>query len=107
MSFIDTYLLATGGQNFRDTFSLAVNGVLVRVIIEDIPSTQFLGGGIPSSPEKEKEKKKKVTVIATIEGIEYTKTVIVNNRPNLSIKDIKIEIREVKKKPNIRVKIIN
>lgn len=110
MSLIDTYQLATGGQNFISTSTLASNGILLQIIIEPLPDIiRPLGGSVTSNipkVDKKKKDKKKVTVIATIKGIEYKKSVIVKDRPNLSVEDVRVEINESGKKPMINISII-
>jgi len=106
-NIIDTYELATMGQNLSNTFTLASNGILIDVIIEDITPTFPPGGSLGGVPfyEEDEKKKKRITVIATIKGIEYKESIIVDTKPNLSIEDIDIEIKETKDKPIIKVKV--
>lgn len=109
MSLIDTYQLATSGQNFISTSTLASNGILIDIIIETIPDTGVAVGGVfvPTIGKEEKKKeKKKVTVIATIGGIEYKETIIVKDRPELSVEDVKVEIVETSTKPLINIVIL-
>lgn len=108
MSLIDTYQLATGGQNFISSSTLASNGILLQIIIETLPEVDRRLGGAVLTPDKDKKKKdkKKVTVIATIGGVEYKKSVIVKDRPNLKVEDIKVEVNESGKKPLINISII-
>lgn len=110
MSLIDTYQLATSGQNFISTSTLASNGILIDIIIETIPDIigKPIGGVfVPTIGKEEKKKeKKKVTVIATIGGIEYKETIIVKDRPELSIEDVKVEIVETSTKPLINIVIL-
>ena len=94
MGLIDTYQLATSGQNFVDTFTLASNGILIDVTITPIPPRPRPGGpgGAPSLYKREEEKeKKKITVIVTIDQKKYKETIIVEDQPNLSIEDINVE----------------
>jgi hypothetical protein len=113
MSLIDTYQLATGGQNLRDTYTLASNGILIRVDIDDLPpvyDTGIGGGIIPGQewPPKEDIKKitrKKITVTAIVGGIEYKESIIVEDMPNLSIKDIDVNVVETDVKPKITISI--
>lgn len=108
MGLIDTYQLATSGQNFVDTFTLASNGILLEVIIEDIIETPFnnLGGiSVPTSGSYEQTIKKKVTVIATINNIKYTESLMVENKPNLKIEDIEVNVIQDVSKPKIKINI--
>jgi len=118
MSLIDTYQIATVGQNSRNTFTLASNGILVDVVITDLPditipsigeggggSTSFLGHD--GQKEVIKKHRKKITVTATIAGVKYTETKIVEDKPKLQIKDIDVNVTESKnKKPTIKI-IVN
>lgn len=106
MSLIDTYQLATCGQNLINTFTLASNGILLDVVIEDLPDIVVprRGGstGYGEPGKEERIKVKKVTVIATINGEEYKESIIVKNRPNLQINDLDIQVTE-SVKPKIKI----
>ena len=115
MSFIDPYQIATCGQNSRNTFTLASNGILVDVFIEDIvvpiPTRRAPGGAQGYQPsdgkEEKKKKKKKVTVVATVAGKKYTKTVIVEDRPDLTVKDVEVDVNlQEDNKPSIKITIL-
>ena len=133
MNPIDTYHLATGGQNSFDTYTLASNGILVSVLIEDITpppaidipigSGGFLIKGITKNlrkkerdkyndrrdkkhDEKEKEtSRKKVTVCATIDGREFCETLIVLDKPNLTVKDINVDVTPTENEPKIKITV--
>jgi hypothetical protein len=112
MGLIDTYQIATVGQNLIDTYTLASNGILIRISIEDIPIDDVViddgGGIIPGQewPEEEKKKvKKRITVIATVNGIEYKETLVIEDRPNLNIKDIDVDVTNTDTKPIIKIKV--
>jgi len=115
MSFIDTYQLATGGQNLRDTYTLASNGILIRVEIEELPPIYEpildVGGGIipgqewPPTDTTKKITRKKITVIATIKGVEYKESIIIENEPNLSVKNVNVDVSETDTKPIITISI--
>jgi len=110
MSLIDTYQIATGGQNSLDTFTLASNGILVRIAITPIPPTPTptpgRGGssdyGLPKRKEKEK---KKITVWVTIDGIEYTESIIVKDKPNLKVEDVKVDVTPTSDRPKITISL--
>ena len=108
MSLIDTYQLATGGQNFVDTFTLASNGILVGITITPIPpAPPRRPGGSPGPYKKEEEEKerKKITVTVTIEGKKYTESVIVEDRPDLSVDDINVDVQPTNDKPKITITV--
>jgi len=113
MSLIDTYQIATIGQNLANTFTLASNGILIDIIIEDIitPPTGKPGGkagqGSQTGKHEEEKKKKKITVIATIEGVEYKEVKVYEGKKDITVKDIKVDITENMNKPKISIKILN
>ena len=115
MDLIDPYQIATCGQNSRNTFTLASNGILVDVEITDLPpiiippiddeisggATTFLGG-----EKEERITHKQITVTATINGVKYKETKIVEDKPNLHIKDVDVDVVETKsKKPKINITV--
>lgn len=106
MSLIDTYQLATGGQNFVDTFTLASNGILIDITVTPIPPRPRPGGGgsygLPYEQKKEKEKKK-VTVTVTLDGKKYTESIIVEDKPTLKAKDVMVDVQPTDDKPIIRI----
>lgn len=111
MSLIDTYQLATCGQNLTNTFTLASNGILVDVTIEDVVipiPTLPPGANIPYPyPSQPKEEiKKRITVIATINNIEYKESILIDNIPNLTIDDVEVDILDIDIKPKITIKIL-
>ena len=101
----DTYQIATSGQNFNDTFTLASNGVLIGVEIIDLPDVVIPGGpavdGIPQ-PE-ERITRKKICVTATINGKKYEECLIVENKPNLKVEDIDVEVLNKDTKTKIKI----
>jgi len=117
MSLIDTYQIATCGQNLTNTFTLASNGILVDVFIEDLPSIIFPPGGggiIPGqewppishvSGSQEEITRKRITVIATIKGIEYKETIIVEDEPNLTVDNVSVDVQATDTKPIITISI--
>ena len=111
MGLIDTYQLATGGQNLIDTYTRASNGVLIRIFIEDviIPTSYMPGGGSSTTPRSlptKEEIKKKITVIATVEGREYTETFVIDDIPNLKVENVDVQVNMENSKPKISIKII-
>ena len=105
MSLLDTYQLATAGQNFKDTFTLATNGILIGITITPIP---FRPGGGSSSAYKEREEekeRKKITVIVTIDNKKYTESVIVEDQPNLTVEDVHVEVHQTENRPKITISI--
>tara|TARA_R110000803_G_scaffold54040_2_gene110609 strand:- start:419 stop:754 length:336 start_codon:yes stop_codon:yes gene_type:complete len=110
MTLIDTYQLATSGQNFVDTFTLASNGILIDITITPIPPRPrpIPGGpgGSPSTYKKEEEKhRKKITVIVTINQKKYKETVIVEDQPNLAIEDINVDVVQTEDRPQIKITV--
>ena len=108
MSLLDTYQLATAGQNFKDTFTLATNGILIGITITPIPPTPFRPGGGSSRDSKEREEekeRKKITVIVTIDNKKYTESVIVEDQPNLTVEDVHVEVQQTENRPKITISI--
>ena len=111
----DPYDLATQGQNSFSPFTISIQGQLsLEVIIEEIiPTPPFQGnisggGGsgrkIPKKLRKEK-KLKQITVICTIDGVEY-KEVAYSKELNITSENVKVQIVEGKKRPKILVEVI-
>lgn len=103
MSLIDTYEIATGGQNIKNTFTLTSNGILLDITIEDLShhdsyhGSHLRGNTYFSILDKEKKIAKKiVTIIATIGGKDYKESIIIKNHPNLKVTDLDIKITEGK-----------
>ena len=113
MSLHDPYQIATVGQNSRNTFTLASNGILVDVFIEDVPVTEIpdFGGGIipgqewPPIDDKKKKEFKRITVIATIDDKEYRETKIVQDEPNLRVQDVNVGIKQTDTQPVITISL--
>lgn len=115
MSLIDTYQIATIGQNLTNTFTLASNGILVDVFIQDLPDIILppnTGGGlIPgqdwlgTEEEKKKITRKQITVIATIKGVEYKETIIVEDEPSLTVDNVSVDVQPTDSKPIITISI--
>ena len=118
MSLINTYQIATCGQNYLDSCNFASNGILLKVTIEDIPPVIEIpdeiinsgdAGRIQSYVEtetKKKPKRKCITVHANVQGKEYIETICVENKPTLTLKDVKVEVTEqTDKKPKIKISI--
>jgi hypothetical protein len=110
MNIIDTYQLATSGQNTRDTYTLASNGILIRVEIEDLGSGGGgAGGGTDDSwsahDEINKTNRKRIKVTATINGKDYVESIIVENKPNLDISNVDVSILETQSNPIITISV--
>ena len=108
MSLIDTYDLATIGQNSTNTYTRASNGILVDIAIIPIPPAPPRPGGGSSGPykkEEEEKERKKITVTVTIEGKKYTESVIVEDRPDLSVDDIDVDVQPTNDKPKITITV--
>ena len=113
MSLHDPYQIATVGQNSRNTFTLASNGILVDVFIDDIPQVEVpdFGGGIipgqewPPIDDKKKKEFKRITVIATIDDKKYKETKIVQDEPNLRVEDVDVDIQRTDTQPIIRISV--
>lgn len=103
-NFVDTYEIATMGQNLSNTFTLASNGILIEILIEDIGGATV--PGIKRKKEEEKElDRKKITVIVTIDQVEYKETKIVEGMPTLKASDVKVGVDTTKKTPKITINI--
>jgi len=114
MSFHDPYQIATIGQNSRNTFTLASNGILVDIFIEDLPDIIIPvegGAGIipgqewPREEDKKKKHRKRITVIATIDGKDYRESIIVEGEPLLTVKDVDVDIQNIDTQPIIKISI--
>ena len=112
MSLIDPYQIATCGQNSQNTFTLASNGILVDVFIDDLPPVVVIppshGGIMPGQEwprEEEIIQRKKITVVATVDGKKYTETLIVEDMPNLSVKNVGVNVLPNDDKPIITISI--
>ena len=115
MSLIDTYQIATIGQNSRNTFTLASNGILVDVEIVDlppivVPPQEIVGGGgdtaWPGQKEVKKKYRKKIIVTATINGVKYKEEKIVEDKPKLTVKDVDVNVTEgTSKRPIIEINV--
>jgi len=109
MSLIDTYQLATGGQNFVDTFTLASNGILIDIQVTPIPPIPPIPPGPPGFDgtgfgKKEEKERKKITVTVTMEnGKKYTEEIIVEDKPTLTAKDVNVDVQPTDDKPIIRI----
>lgn len=135
MSLIDTFHIATMGQNSVNTFTLASNGILIFVTIEPEPTPTpspeldrpvfggFLRNGLARNVRKRvREKreenlrkenneddciKQKITVVAIIDNKEYKETITVECKPDLTVDDIDIQITETEIKPKITITLKN
>ena len=111
MSFHDTYHIATCGQNSLNTFTLASNGILVDVFITDLPPLPSTQGGRRSGgtpvDKKEEKSRKQVTVIATIGGKKYKESIVVEDKPKLTVKNIKVDINTENTVPKIKIIILD
>jgi len=76
MSLIDTYQLATSGQNYIGSNTLASNGILFDIRIIDL-LPDVVGGGAQEYPEAKSTSRKEICVVATIDGTEYKECLIV------------------------------
>ena len=116
MSLHNPYQIATCGQNSQNTFTLASNGILIDIFIEDIPIPVLPIGGetsgiIPGQewPQKDESDKspchKKVTVVATVDGKQYSESITVDDCVNLTVKDVEVDVQLVDTKPIITIRI--
>lgn len=112
MAPINPYDLATFGQNSENTFTLASNGILYDISITDItppfpPGVSRVDGGVFGKQKTKKEEKGKlITVTALIKGKKYKESIIVENRPDLTLKDIKVDINDKISKPKINITLL-
>ena len=104
---VDTYEIATMGQNLSNTFTLASNGILVDVVIDlievTVPTTSTGVDGIYYSDEDVKKKQlKRITATAVIDGITYTDVALTDNI-DITINDIEVIINKDQPKPIVSV----
>ena len=98
---VDTYEIATMGQNLSNTFTLASNGILVDVVIDVIPDVVIppvsTGFAEPFYPQEEEKRKsfKRITVTALTDDLDVT------------IDDIEVRINRDQPKPIITVLVKN
>ena len=103
-NIVDTYEIATMGQNLSNTFTLASNGILIDILVEDlVPGIIRKKGKAPGGYFEEEVDRKKITVTVTVQGRKYTESVIVEDKPNLKAKDIEVKYMEDDSKPRIRI----
>lgn len=108
-NIVDTYEIATMGQNLSNTFTLASNGILIDILIEDlapIVPPVVKKGKAPSGvgyKEEEEITRKKITVIVTLKGKKYKESIIVEDKPELKVEDINVDVQETQDKPKIRI----
>ena len=109
-NIVDTYEIATVGQNLSNTFTLASNGILIDILIEDlapvVPPVEKKGkapSGVGYREEKEEITRKKITVIVTLNGKKYRESIIVEDKPELKVEAINVEVQETQDKPKIRI----
>ena len=100
MSLINTYHISTLGINSKVPYTIVSNGILIR--IEITPYGPVSGDNYFGNKKKEEETKK-ITITAYIDGKEYIETIIVQGKPNLSVKDFEVEISYDNLKPKITV----
>lgn len=125
---IDTYQLSTCGQNSIDTYTRSSNGILISVYIDVLPPELPIGNGgylvkglsrnlrrkerekeregeQKKDKEEEIEERKQITVIALINGKEYIETLIVKNKPNLTVNDVDVDITSPDNEPKIKITV--
>ena len=110
MNLIDSYQIATGGQNSRSTFTLASNGILIRVEIEELGFGTTIGGSIADDSliphdELKNINRKRIKVTATINGTDYVESIIVENTPKLDISNVDVSISETQTNPIITISV--
>lgn len=112
------------------TLAIATNGYLCTITIETVttPGGGYLAKGMsrnlrrkhrPRVPDRfdEKDKKvyekeeeyeffKKITVLVTINGVEYIETKLIGDIPDLTVDDVDVEISEVDTKPKITITVL-
>ena len=109
-NIVDTYEIATMGQNLSNTFTLGSNGILIDILIEDlapiIPPVDKKGkapSGVGYKEEEEEITRKKITVIVTLNGKKYRESIIVEDKPELNVEDINVDVQETQDKPKIKI----
>lgn len=105
MATIDTYQLATNGQNLINTYTFATNGILINIRIIDLPPEIESDAGGADDEIPTYVSKKKVIVTVTIEGKKYTEEVIVSNKPDLKASDVKVDVK-TDDRPVIEIQIV-
>ena len=101
---VDTYEIATIGQNLSNTFTLASNGILIDIQIEDLVPGIIPGKGKApyDKPEREVDRKK-ITVTVTIDNKKYVESIIVEDKPELTVDDVSVDVQETTDKPKIKI----
>ena len=108
---VDTYEIATMGQNLSNTFTLASNGILVDVvidIIEVVVPPVSTGFAEPFYVDEEPKKKtfKRITVTAIINGNTFMDTALTDDL-DVTIDDIEVVINRDQPKPSVSVIVKN
>jgi len=107
---VDTYQIATIGQNATNTLTFSTNGIVVEIIIQD--DEQIIPGGYSDPPqggpqEDQTEKTKTVVVRVTIGDRTYTKTKTVTTGKKITVQDVNVEVIQSQDKPTIKIKVDN
>ena len=108
---IDPLHIATQGLLSKDTLTIASQGFLVKVEVEEKPGPvppKLIGSGdfifFPTGSYQKEDKHKEITVTVIIKGRKYVKKAYTNNL-KIQARDIKVDIIE-SEKPQIKVKIL-
>lgn len=100
---VDTYEIATIGQNLSNTFTLASNGILIDIQIEDLAPAIIPGKGKAPYDKPEEVDRKKITVTVTLNNTKYVESVIVEDKPELTVDNVSVDVQETQNKPKIRI----
>lgn len=94
--------IATDGYLCDDVKSIPLNGYIC-ITIEDLnPTFVTRKGASPYEPPK-KVSRREVKIVVIIDGKEYVKTLIVKNRPDLKVEDIKVSVLKTNTHPKIKI----
>lgn len=106
-NIVDTYEIATMGQNLSNTFTLGSNGILIDILIEDLAPVIPVKkkGKAPSGVATKEEEitRKKITVTVSLNGKKYRESIIVEDKPELKVEDINVDVQETQDKPKIKI----
>jgi len=99
---INTYQLATMGQNSGDTLTLATDGVIFVEVIVEKSDTRF-GGVFFRDEKKSTKQRKKITLKIIIGDKTYKVTKLVTPSPKLLVQDINVIVENLVGNKDVKV----